>query len=162
MNKKEVTRNQYELIQKEASSVYWKKCLSIKDGTSNDEIKRLKSLYYKEFEAELDKYDVLDFVVNTEDEDIKKFVNKYFDTEDIKSNSVKYRGHGVVNIIYDFINKKGFKIIYQDCYSVCAYNKDLLTIVTYCEGDIICEVFNDKESMINAVKDTEEFYKENY
>lgn len=162
MNKKEVTRNQYELIQKEASSVYWKKCLSIKDGTSNDEIKRLKSLYYKEFEAELDKYDVLDFVVNTEDEDIKKFVNNYFNTEDVESNSVKYRGHGESRIIHDFINKKNFKMIYHDYYSVCAYNEELLSMVTYCEGDIICEVFNDKESIKAAIKDTEQFYKENY
>lgn len=162
MEMKKVTKNEFEKVQETLASEYWKKVFAIPNNIAKDELNSLKNKYYKEFEKELEKYEVLDFEVNSKCEELCQFINRNFDSEEKRESSVLYRGKGTSSLLYNFLNKYNKEIIHYDAYGLCIYSEDLLCMLTYCEGDITAEVYDSTEDLKKGVEDAKKFYKENY
>lgn len=162
MEKKKVTRNEFEKVQELYAGEYWKKVFAISDNTDKDELNSLKKKYYKEFEEELKQYEVLDFEINSKNEALCEFINLYFDSEEKRESSVLYKGRGEASTLHNFINSYDKEIIHCDYYGLCVYSEDLLCMLTYCEGDIIAEIYNNKDALEKGVENAKKFYKENY
>lgn len=162
MEKKKVTKNEFEKVQEFYASEYWKKVFAIPDNTDRDELEDLKKRYYKEFEEELKQYEVLDFDINSKNEALCKFINLNFDSEEKRESSVLYRGKGTSSLLYGFINNYNNESIHYDYYGLCVYSEDLLCMLSYCEGDITAEVYDNKDALEKGVENAKKFYKENY
>lgn len=161
MIKEKVNRNEYMKIQKNLADEYMKKCIAI-NNVSTEEIKELKGIYYKEFEDELEKFEVLDFNLNLEDKELIRFLNNNFDYEEKVDGHVRFTGNGSQELIYNFAGRNGYSMIHNDCYCCSYYSKESMSILTYCEGDIICEVFESEDIFLLELDKTVDFYKNEY
>lgn len=145
-NKIKVTHNEYENIMKElASRIY-----------ATDETK----ITMKEYEKLLDNYDILPFEINTANEELKKIINIYADNEIIEADRTIYRGSIDKGILYDLYQNKGYNDLYYEYYQVIICKDELKTILTYCEGDFIAEVYNTIEDYNKGIERTKQFIEE--
>lgn len=108
------------------------------------------------------KYESLVSDIKITHPELNRFINIAFTNKSIKDNSVRYKGYGSHRMIYNFSMEFDFDVIYNDYYSSCWYNKKMLCILTYCEGDIFCEVFKHIADMEKAIDETVDFYKNMY
>lgn len=162
MMKEKVERNKYVEIQKELANEYVSKCLSLA-GLNKEDVRELKDKYYKEFETKLDKYEVLDFDIDIDNKNLIHFINTYFDCEDKEYDCyTKFTGSGTQGLLYRFASKNNFKSIYNDCYASCYYSKEDMCILSYCEGDITCDVFYDEKTFMQSLDETIIFYENEY
>lgn len=145
-NKIKVSHNEYESICKKlASRIYAK-----------DETK----ITYKEYDKMLDNYDILPFEINSDNEELKKIINLYADNETIEADRTIYRGSIDKSILYDLYKNKGYKDLYYEYYQVIICKDELKTILTYCEGDFIAEVYNTIEEYNKGIERTKQFIEE--
>ena len=161
-NKFIVTRNEYQKIEKDEISKYWRKVIDIRDDASMEEIKGLKHQYMMELEEELSKYEVEPYY--HEVEAISNVLNAFFTEDKDKTGYKFYKGftqteYSDYRKIVDELNLT----ILTDCgYYRCAYNSEYQIIFTYCEGDLILEVADNKEIFEILLKATKKVIKENY
>jgi hypothetical protein len=145
-NKIKVTHNEYENICKELASRIWR----------NDETK----ITMKEYDQMLDNYIILPFEINTTNEELKKIINLYAHNETIEADRVIYRGSIDKSILYDLYQNKGYNDLYYEYYQVIICKNDLRTILTYCEGDFVAEVYNSIEEYNKGIEKTKQFIEE--
>jgi len=98
-------------------------------------------------------------------------INLFNDSKEERNGSTLYRGsilkvniYGDESIYYNQIQEiGGFKNIEGgNGYSYAIKNDELLTLSTWCEGDIDFEVCSDLETYANKVAQYTEFYTENF
>lgn len=161
MIKEKIKRNEYMEVQRKLADEYMKKCIAL-NGLSDSEIKERKSLYYKEFESELEKFELLNFDLDIEDKDLARFINNNFDYEEKGDGYTKFTGNGAQGRIYNFAQKNNYVAIHNDYYCCCYYSPKSLSILTYCEGDLVCQVFDSKDKFLSELNETVDFYKNEY
>lgn len=155
MNNNNLVKKDYSNMDKGLVDVYVKSCVIISDASKCDAV-------LSEDKKQDELGDEINFNVKSTDKDLVGFVNRYFVKEVAREGSMKYTGFGSHDIIYSFSSKRNFNRIINDFYCSCWYNEELLTIITYCEGDIICEVFDDIQIFKVELESTLKFYRENY
>lgn len=145
-NKIKVTHNEYEKIMKELASRVYKK-----DKTK---------ITMKQYDEILEQYEVLPFEINTDNDELKKVINTYADSEDIEADRTIYRGSIDKGILYNLYQNSSYNDLYIEYYQMIICKDELKTILTYCEGDFIAEVYNSIDSYNLGVKNTKKFIEE--
>lgn len=119
--------------------------------------KQENKITMKEYDKMLDKYEILPFEINTDNEELKKIINTYADNETIEENRTLYRGSINKSILYNLYENSNYKYLYNEYYQLIICKDDLRTILTYCEGDFIAEVYNSIESYNKGIERTQQF-----
>jgi hypothetical protein len=141
-----ITKNEYNEIAKQLANRIFR----------NDDTK----ITYEEYEKILDEYEVLPFEINTDNEELKKIINTYADSEDIEADRTIYRGSIDKGILYNLYQNSSYNDLYIEYYQMIICKEELKTILTYCEGDFIAEVYNSIDSYNLGVKNTKKFIEE--
>ena len=119
--------------------------IKVTNNEFNQICKDLASKYYKNFslyDALLDLYDIIPFTINTDNEQLKKVINFYCQTEEQREFNL--------NTIYD------------GGYNVSLYSDNLKLIVDYTEGDLNFSISDTQELYAAEKQRTIKFYNENY
>lgn len=162
VNKIMVTNNEFLNIQKEEANIYWRKIFSIDSSADEEEIKRLKALYLREFEGNLDKYEVIPFENNNDS--IKKILNTYFNSDDNRGDYTHYKGSlfGDYSSYMKILNTLNLNELIDTGYYRAAYNPDTKIIFEYCEGDIFMQIANNETAFKRLLDNTIKFINDNY
>jgi len=113
--------------------------------------------YYK-FNPEIIPLDLSDYPIPTE---MKKFINRYFDTETTDRNgNYMLKAFDPGRNEYALANKLGVTIRKADGYNFWGVNNDAMLSYSWTEGDVYLTLFNDKVKFELEIRETEDWYKE--
>ena len=163
MEKIKVTNEQYYKISEVQASLYWRKVFNIDKSIQGEEREELKRKFDNEFNLYMAQYEIIPFVINTENEELKNIINDLCYKESIENNGVLYTGNILTSEkILKFVNKNNYKFIEYDYYTIAAYNTNEKAIIQYCEGDIYISIFDNSKAFDNELNRVKNWYKENY
>lgn len=163
MEKIKVTNEQYYKISELQASLYWRKVFNIDKSIQGEEREELKRKFDNEFNLYMAQYEIIPFVINTENEELKNIINDLCYKESIENNGVLYTGTTLTNDkILEFVNKNNYKFIEYNYNTIAAYNTKDKTLIQYCEGDIYINVFDNSKAFDNELNRVKNWYKENY
>ena len=127
---------------------------------SADKQENKNKVTHNKYDEMLDNYEILPFKINTDNEELKKVINIYADNETIEATRTIYRGSIDKGILYELYQNKGYRDLYIEYYQMNIYNNELKTILTYCEGDFIAEVYNSEADYNAGIERTKKFIDE--
>lgn len=163
MKKIKVTNEEYNRIADKQASLYWRKVFNIDKSIQGEERKELKRKFDNEFNLYMAQYEIIPFVINTENKELKNIINNLCYKESIENDGVLYTGNILTSEkILKFVNKNNYKFIEYDYYTIAAYNTNEKVIIQYCEGDIYISVFDNSKAFDNELNRVKNWYKENY
>lgn len=163
MEKIKVTNEQYYKISEVQASLYWRKVFNIDKSIQGEEREALKRKFDNEFNLYMAQYEIIPFVINTENKELKNIINNLCYKESMENGGVFYSGTTLTNDkILEFVNKNNYKFIEYNYNTIAAYNTKDKTLIQYCEGDIYINVFDTLEFFNNELNRVKNWYKENY
>lgn len=163
MEKIKVTNEQYYKISEVQASLYWRKVFNIDKSIQGEEREELKRKFDNEFNLYMAQYEIIPFIINTENEELKNIINDLCYKESIENDGVLYTGNILTSEkILKFVNKNNYKFIEYDYYTIAAYNTNEKAIIQYCEGDIYISIFDNSKAFDNELNRVKNWYKENY
>ena len=150
-----VSNNEYQEILKNEAVLYWKKVFAItEDQKQNGKLEALKSKYWKEMNEVLNQYEIEKFDPKLKNEALNKFIELYCNSNTITDDFTRYRGHTQA----DYISIEGCKQKFNTGYNQYLTCHSDLTVVEYCEGDLIvvvrCRICNE---ITDEMEDCEDF-----
>lgn len=163
MEKIKVTNEQYYKISEVQASLYWRKVFNIDKSIQGEEREELKRKFDNEFNLYMAQYEIIPFVINTENKELKNIINNLCYKESMENGGVFYSGTTLTNDkILEFVNKNNYKFIEYNYNTIAAYNAKDKTLIQYCEGDVCINVFNNSKAFDNELNRVKNWYKENY
>lgn len=163
MEKIKVTNEEYYKISEVQASLYWRKVFNIDKSIQGEEREELKRKFDNEFNLYMAQYEIIPFVINTENEELKNIINDLCYKESIENDGVLYTGNILTSEkILKFVNKNNYKFIEYNYNTIAAYNAKDKTLIQYCEGDVYINVFDTLGSFNNELNRVKNWYKENY
>ena len=93
MEKIKVTNEQYYKISEVQASLYWRKVFNIDKSIQGEEREELKRKFDNEFNLYMAQYEIIPFVINTENEELKNIINDLCHKESIENDGVLYTGN---------------------------------------------------------------------
>ena len=163
MEKNKVTNEEYYKISEVQASLYWRKVFNIDKSIQGEEREELKRKFDNEFNLYMAQYEIIPFVINTENEELKNIINDLCYKESMENGGVFYSGTTLTSEkILKFVNKNNYKFIEYDYNTIAAYNTKDKTLIQYCEGDIYISIFDNSKAFDNELNRVKNWYKENY
>lgn len=161
MKKILVTNEQYNKIAQKEADNYWKKCFKLDPKAADYKAQRKR--ISQEYDAILDQYEIIPFTINTDNDQLKKAINYYCQTEEKREFKTLYRGFtNNENTIYNIKKEFNLNTIYDGGYNISLYSDDLKLIVDYTEGDLNFSISDTQELYAAEKQRTINFYNDNY
>ena len=95
--------------------------------------------------------------------EMKDFINKYFDTEtEDRNGNYMLKAFDNSRLEYALADKLGVTIREANGYNFWGVNEEAMLSYSWTEGDVYLTLFNDRTKFEQDIRETEEWYEEQY